>query len=87
MKKKSKGNTKLILAILSIVISIALALYLGGWLLFVKPIIECCKAFDNDTLTALKVGFTVIKCLCAGTVASVICWIGFTLGGSLISKS
>ena len=56
--------------------SIVLALYVSGWLMFVQPIIEACKAFDAGTLTGLIVGTTVLKCVFASAVGGIIVWIG-----------
>ena len=51
-------------------------LYVGGWLMFIEPILEACKAFDAGTLTGLVVGITVLKCFFASTVG----WLVFTIG-------
>ena len=48
--------------------SAAYGVYVGAWLMFIKPIIEVCKAFDAGTLTGLLVGTTVLKCLFASVV-------------------
>ena len=50
-------------------------------MMFIRPIIGCCVAFDAGNLTAIKVGITVIECLFASTVAAIIIAIG-----SAISK-
>lgn len=51
--------------------------------MFIQPIIEVCKAFDTDTLTGLIVGVTVLKCIFASVVGTVIAYVG-VLVGSLI---
>lgn len=71
--KKFLGNLIMILGFLS-------GLYVGGWLMFIQPIIECCQAFDANTLTGVMVGITVIKCVFAGTVGTIIAYIGFFIG-------
>lgn len=58
-------------------------LYVGGWMLFIQPIIAACQAFDAGTLTASIVGVTVIKCIFASIVGSIIAWIGMVLGAML----
>lgn len=65
---------------LLIIMSILCGVYVGGWLMFVQPIIEACKAFDAGTLTGLIVGITVLKCFFAGTVGTVIVYFGTLLG-------
>lgn len=56
--------------------SIVGGLYVGGWVMFIQPIIEACMAFDACTLTGLIVGTTVLKCVFAGTVGGIIIYIG-----------
>ena len=63
--------------------SIVCGLYVGGWMMFIQPIIEACKAFDAGTLTGLIVGTTVLKCVFASAVGSIIVWIGAVIANSL----
>lgn len=65
---------------LLIIAGIVGGLYVGGWLMFIKPIIEACKAFDAGTLTGTIVGFTVLKCIFASFVGSIIARVGLVLG-------
>lgn len=51
-------------------------LYVGGWLMFIQPIIEACKHFDAGTLTGLIVGTTVLKCIFASAVGCIIVYVG-----------
>jgi hypothetical protein len=59
--------------------SVVCGVYVGGWLMFIQPIIEACKAFDAGTLTGLIVGTTVLKCIFASTVGGIIVWIGSSI--------
>ena len=59
--------------------SIVCGLYVGGWLMFVHPIIETCKAFDAGTLTGLIVGTTILKCIFASTVGRLIVHVGLQI--------
>ncbi len=61
-----------IIAIIIWVIGAILGLYVGGWLMFVKPIIACCAAFDAGTLTGLMVGTSILKCIFGSTVGGII---------------
>lgn len=72
MKKK---KIRRVLAIIIFVIGIITAIYVGGYVMFVKAILTACAAFDAGTLTANIVGITVIKCLLASTVAGVIVYV------------
>lgn len=62
------------------------ALYVGGWLMFVSPIIEACKAFDAGTLTGYIVGVTILKCIFAGTVGSLVAYFGTLIGAGLAAS-
>lgn len=64
--------------------SLAFGMYVGGWMMFVQPIIEACKAFDAGTITGLIVGTTVLKCVFAGTVGGIIIYIGSTIATILV---
>lgn len=70
---------KVIIGWLIFIGSIVGGLYVGGWLMFIQPIIEVCKAFDAGTLTGLMVGTTVLKCIFASTVGALIVWIGSSI--------
>lgn len=61
-----------VLAVLIFIAGVLLACYVGGWVLFIKPILAACAAFDSGTLTATVLGVTVIKCLLASVVSSLI---------------
>ena len=63
---------KQILAVLVFIAGIIGACYVGGWMMFISPIIEACKAFDAGTLTGTIIGITVLKCIFASPVASII---------------
>lgn len=76
MRKKDKKNlkqaVKVILAILILIAGIGAAIYYGLWVMFIQAILTACAAFDAGTLTATLVGWTIIKCLLATTVSSLI---------------
>lgn len=77
---------KIILGLLLIVGGFIFAGYVGIWEMFIGPIIDACKAFDEGTLTALIIGKTIIKCCFASTVSALIIWLSSTLGLACISK-
>lgn len=54
----------------AIIVGIALSIYTGGWLLFIKPIIAVCTAYDAGTLTGSMIGWTIIKCLVFAPIAA-----------------
>ena len=71
MKKISKSIHWLIFAA-----GIIAGLYVGGWLMFIQPIMDACKHFDAGTLTGVIIGTTVLKCIFATSVSGIIIWIG-----------
>ena len=74
-----------ILTVLVFIAGIIGACYVGGWMMFISPIIEACKAFDAGTLTGTIVGVTVLKCVFASVVASIIIWVS-TVIAALLNK-
>ena len=60
------------------IISVLAGLYVGGWLMFIRPIMTACAMFDAGTLTAVIIGKTVLSCLFAGIVGTVIVILGLT---------
>lgn len=79
MSENTKKGIKVILAVLIFVGGIVAAIYFGLWVMFIKSILTVCAAFDAGTLTATLVGWTVIKCLLASAVSSLIVWITTTI--------
>lgn len=73
-----------VLGVLFIIAGILGGLYVGGWLMFITPIISACKALDGGILTATIVGWTVVKCVLASVVGSVIAYIGIAVGQLLL---
>lgn len=55
-------------------------LYVGGWLMFISPIIEAIKAFDAGTLTGMIIGVTILKCVFASFVGCIISRVGVYIG-------
>lgn len=83
MKNKKSWIIKNIIGNLLIAAGVVGGLYVGGWVMFIQPIIEACKAFDAGTLTGLIVGVTVLKCIFATAVGSIIAYIGAFVGSVL----
>lgn len=55
---------------ITIIVGVALGIYAGGWLLFIKPIITVCAAYDVGTLTGSMIGWTIIKYLVFAPIAA-----------------
>lgn len=78
---------KNVIGILFIIVGVLGGLYVGGWLMFVQPIIAACKSFDAGTLTGTIVGITVLKCIFASFVGGIIVWVGSVIGQLLLVGS
>lgn len=65
-----------ILALIVFIGSIVLGVYAGVWQMFIHPIIEACMYFDAGTLTGTIIGITVLKCIFASAVSSIIIHVG-----------
>ena len=74
---------KKIIGSLLMIAGIVGGLYVGGWLMFIQPIIDVCKAFDAGTLTGMIVGVTVLKCIFASVVGTIIAYLGCMIGAKI----
>ena len=83
-KRHIKFKIRTVLGVLIMVVGFAIAGYMGIWEMFIGPIIDACKHFDAGTLTGLMVGKTIIKCIFASTVSSLIAWVSYFVGMSII---
>ena len=83
-KRHIKFKVRTVLGVLIMVVGFAIAGYIGIWEMFIGPIIDACKHFDAGTLTGLMVGKTIIKCIFASTVSSLIAWVSYFTGMSII---
>lgn len=84
--KKFIGVLKKFIGALLMIAGVFGGLYVGGWLMFIKPIIEACKAFDTGTLTGMIIGITVLKCIFASTVGGIIAYVGCRVGTVLVVR-
>lgn len=58
-------------------------LYVGGWVMFIQPIIDVCKHFDAGTLTGVIIGTTILKCIFSSTVGSVVIYIASLIAAAV----
>lgn len=63
---------KRFLTVLFVLLGFGAGFYVGGWLLLIKPIVDCCTAFDKQILTATMVCWAVIKCILAAPAGAVV---------------
>lgn len=79
MKRNRSNLIKEVCSWVCLIGGIAIGLYVGGWVMFIRPIIEACRHFDAGTLTGVIVGVTILKCIFASTVGSLIVYVGSVL--------
>lgn len=60
-----------------LIIGICAGAYVGGYLMLIKPIVECLAAYDANILTGSMIGITIVKCFFSGFVGSIILSIGY----------
>ena len=73
MKKKVSH----ILGVLCYALGIFFALYVGGWLMLIKPIHMLMEAFSNDSLTLTLLLKSIIKIAFSTTFAGLVWCIGY----------
>lgn len=76
---------KKILGVLSIVVGSILGLYVGVGYLFIGSILNIATSIDDDTVTATLIAINLIKIFAAGVIGWGIFYIGFIVGGILMS--
>ena len=79
-----KGTIKASLGIIIMVISFFGGVYIGGWILFLNPIINCLKAFHVGSLTGIMVALTLLKCIFAIPIGERIVKVGNVVGKMMI---
>lgn len=70
-----------VIAFLVAAIGIVGGIYIGGWLMFIQPIIEVASAFDAGLLTGSMIAITILKCIFATFVGTVIAAVGCWIAG------
>lgn len=58
---------------------IVFGIYVGGWVMFIQPIMDVCRCIDAGTVTATMIGVTVLKCVFASLVTTVIVLSGISI--------
>lgn len=70
-------NIRIALSIAVYLLGFAIAIYIGGWLMLIKPIKNTILAYTMGTLTMPQLVISVIKCICSLTVAGFIWSLGY----------
>lgn len=88
MRRNSTSSTgiRISASLFVMIISIMLSLYVGGWLLFIKPIFDCAVAFDAGLLTGVMIAITVFKCFVAPIIGWLIAICGIGIGSAIAGE-
>lgn len=78
---------KKLLGVLLIIIGVVGGIYVGGFVMFVQPILDVCKAIDTKTLTCTVVGVAILKCIFASFIGYLIATAGVMVGCILTTGS
>lgn len=70
-------NFRIALAAAIYILGMAVAVYVGGWVMIIKPVRGTLAAYTMGTLTLPQFLVTVVKCFCSLTVAGLIWCMGY----------
>ncbi|MCI8634880.1 MAG: hypothetical protein HFJ05_04685 [Eubacterium sp.] len=70
-------NFRIILAAAIYMLGIVACVYVGGWVMLLKPVKETIAAYTLGTLTWPQLVVSVIKCISSMTVAGLIWCLGY----------
>ncbi|MDE6904311.1 MAG: hypothetical protein K2P76_05165 [Lachnospiraceae bacterium] len=70
-------NIRLFLAVVVYAIGLLASIYIGGWVMIIKPVKGAIAAHALGTLTFYQLVVTVVKCFCSTTVAGFIWVLGY----------
>lgn len=78
-----KNVLKQITGVVLMISGVFSGIYVGGWLMFLKPILVAIAAYDTGTLTGMIIFSTIIKCIFASAVGFLIFYLLFWLGANI----
>ena len=70
-------NIRIIISMTIYMTGFAAAIYIGGWVMFIKPVKFTITAYTLGTLTLPQLLIAIIKCVCSLTVAGLVWCIGY----------
>lgn len=70
-------NIRIIMSVLVYGIGLAAAIYVGGWIMIIKPLKGAIAAHVLGTLTLTQIIVTLVKCISSATVAGLIWCLGY----------
>lgn len=72
-----KRSIRILVSVIIYLIGLAIAFYIGGWVMLIQPIKGTITAYTLGTLTLPQLITNIIKCFCSLTVAGFIWCIGY----------
>ena len=70
-------NIRMALSVAIYILGLAVSVYVGGWIMLLKPVKETIAANTLGTLTLTQLLISVIKCISSMTVSGLIWCIGY----------
>ena len=70
-------NIRMALSVAIYILGLAVSVYVGGWIMLLKPVKETIAAYTLSTLTLTQLLISVIKCISSMTVSGLIWCIGY----------
>ena len=71
------STTRSVISLIAIVLFVALALYVGGWVMFVGGIVDAVGIFKGDIeLTGMAVAIAIVRIFGGATVGTLIAAVG-----------
>ena len=70
-------NIRIILSAVIYLLGLAVAVYIGGWVMLLKPVKQMIAAYTLGTLSLPQLIIAVIKCISSMTVAGLIWCLGY----------
>lgn len=82
-----RHKMKILLALIMILAGLALAVYVGVWLLFIKGIIQIVEEFKSpEAMDSAVIAWGILKILCASIVGSLCAIIGIVPGMAILKS-
>ena len=76
-REKMGRNIRMALSVAIYILGLAVSVYVGGWIMLLKPVKETIAAYTLGTLTLTQLLISVIKCISSMTVSGLIWCIGY----------
>ena len=70
-------NIRMALSVAIYILGLAVSVYVGGWIMLLKPVKETIAAYTLGTFTLTQLLISVIKCISSMTVSGLIWCIGY----------